>query len=77
MKQKNTTPTEKRKRAFSKKQWLHYLVVYLACLLAACLAWLLVRYTMRTEENVNNSLQHDDAVAAMAADNPETDVCYG
>lgn len=77
MKQNNTTPTEKRKRAFSKKQWLHYLLVYLVCLLAACLAWLLVRYTMRTEKTVNSSLYRDSTVAVIEAIAPETDICYG
>ena len=30
-------------------KFLHYLLVYLMCLLAACVTWLLVRYSMREE----------------------------
>ena len=32
-----------------RRHLLHYLLIYLICLLAACLTWLLVRYSMRAE----------------------------
>ena len=42
---------EKVERNKKKKRVLHYLIVYLVCLLVACLTWLSVRYSMRAEEN--------------------------
>ena len=43
--------SEKLKRNKKKKHLLHYLIVYLVCLLVACVTWLSVRYSMRAEEN--------------------------
>ncbi len=78
MKQNNNTPTEKRKKALPKKVWLHYLLVYLVCLLAACVVWLLVRYTMRTDKTEKSGLLRDAAGAAVIEAEPaETDAFYG
>ena len=42
---------ERRLKTLKKKRrhLLHYLLIYLICLLAACITWLLVRYSMRAE----------------------------
>ena len=42
---------ERRSKVSKKKRrhLLHYLLIYLICLLAACITWLLVRYSMRAE----------------------------
>ena len=77
MNQNKTAPVEKRKKSFSKKQWLHYLLVYLVCLLAACLVWLLVHYTMRTEESTPATLSCDGAAVTLLAVPEETEVFYG
>ena len=78
MNENKNNPAEKRVRAFSKKQWLQYLLVYLVCLLAACLAWLLVRYTMSEETTAGGSLQSDRADAAvLTAELAQTDTLYG
>ena len=53
MEQQKKQQEEKLKRIKSKKKHLlHYLLIYLICLLAACITWFLVRYSMR-EERVN------------------------
>ena len=50
MEQQNKMQEEKLKRIQRKKKnILHYLLIYLICLLAACITWLLVRYSMREE----------------------------
>ena len=43
--------SERSKQIRRKKHLLHYLIVYLICLLVACVTWLSVRYSMRAEEN--------------------------
>ena len=54
------------KHTRKKKHLLHYLIVYLVCLLVACVTWLSVRYSMRAEENAqleNASLCADSVTA--------------
>lgn len=51
MEQKQKVQSEKAKRVKKEKQVLHYLIVYLVCLIVACLTWLSVRYSMRAEGN--------------------------
>ena len=48
-----------------KKHLLHYLLIYLVCLLAACITWILVRYSMR-EERTNDAAEA--SLTAVAAD---------
>ena len=53
-----------------KKHLLHYLLIYLVCLLAACITWFLVRYSMR-EERANGGADMSCAVSVSEA------VAYG
>ena len=50
------------KSAKKKTNLLHYLLVYLMCLLAACITWLLVRYSMREETRANELICMTGAV---------------
>ena len=45
-----------------KTNLLHYLLVYFMCLLAACVTWLLVRYSMREEVRLNEQCMAIDAI---------------
>ena len=57
MEQKQTMQEKKSKQIKKqRKNLLHYLLIYLVCLLAACITWLLVRYSMRVgaPEDVGN-----------------------
>lgn len=54
MEHERKVQTEKVKRVKSKKHWLHYLLIYLVCLLVACITWLMIRYSMHTEEKADD-----------------------
>ena len=62
-KEQKKVQTEKLKRVKRKKHALHYLLVYLGCLLAAFVIWLSVRYSMRLE---NTAPHTDDCEATMS-----------
>ena len=49
-KEQKNLQAEKIKRIKRRKHALHYLLVYLACLLVAFVIWLSVRYSMRMED---------------------------
>ena len=49
MEKKQKTQAEKLKLIKRKKNLLHYFLIYLVCLLAACVVWLSVRYSMRAD----------------------------
>ena len=59
--------SEKTKRIKKKKHILHYLIVYLVCLLVAFATWLSVRYSMRVEEQQ----EHEENSLAVAPLNSE------
>ena len=67
-KQPNEENLEQIRREKRKKRFWHYLFVYLICLLAAFVVWLLVHYNMRTTE------ERAAAKEVCAYDIPETDV---
>jgi flagellar basal body-associated protein FliL len=50
MEQEKKVQTAKSKRNKKRKTVLHYVLVYLVCLLAACVTWLSVRYSMRADQ---------------------------
>ena len=64
MEQQNKLQEEKFKRVKKqKKHLLHYLFIYLICLLAACVTWLLVRYSMREESVGGKDAQSSLAIS--------------
>lgn len=67
MEKEHKVQTEKTKRIRKKKHVLHYLIVYLVCLLVACLTWLAVRYSMRLEE-----LSREEDSITVVSLSPET-----
>ena len=51
MEKEQKVQSEKVKRVKKKKYVFHYLIVYLVCLLIACVTWLSVRYSTRAEQS--------------------------
>lgn len=65
--------SEKTKRIKKKKHILHYLIIYLVCLLVAFATWLSVRYSMRAEEARHEG---DSLVAASSISEERENTLY-
>lgn len=57
---------EKPKRIRKKKNVLHYVLVYLVCLLAAFVTWLSVRYSMHSDEAKDACAENSLSVSVSA-----------
>ena len=74
MQREQKVQVEKIKRIKKKMHVLHYLLVYLVCLFAACVVWLLVRYSMRidAEDRSADSGASKSTVSLSEADGENT-----
>ena len=70
-KEQKNLQAEKIKRIKRRKHALHYLLVYLACLLVAFVIWLSVRYSMRLEDTNPLSDGSENSMSALACTDGE------
>ena len=74
MEKEQKVQSEKNRRIKKEKRFLHYLIVYLVCLLVACLTWLSVRYSMRAEQNDAQTENSEASTVSVAADCEEREL---
>lgn len=70
-KEQKNLQAEKIKRIKRRRHALHYLLVYLACLLVAFVIWLSVRYSMRLEDTNPLSDGAENSMSASACTDGE------
>lgn len=70
-KEQKNLQAEKIKRIKRRRHALHYLLVYLACLLVAFVIWLSVRYSMRLEDTDPLSGGSENSMSASACTDGE------